>query len=154
MRFWRARSPASWCDAVGFDNARRFVPVLACEATRDQPQKRRLIQQAQKLLQKSALERNLLKWPHEQRIDVEAGRIWRANASNISLLIDVEAVAGKGNSCISFRVGELSNALKERLLVWSSVPRCADQTAVLFLGQDHTFIHAQSSSQLRSPLNA
>ncbi len=149
-----ARFPASFSYAVGFDNARRFVAVLAGEATRDQAKKRRLIQQAQKLLQESALDRNLLKRPHQQRIYIETGSIRRANASNISLLVDVQPVTGEGDGCISFRVGELSNTKEERLLVWSSVPRCSNQTAILFLGQDHAFIHAQISGELRSPLYA
>ena len=130
------------------------MTLLAGKAAWEEAKQRRLIQQAEKLFQEPALDSNLLERPHEQRIDVEVGRIWRANALNISLLIDVQPVTGEGNGCVSFRVGELSNALEERLLVWSSVARCANQTAVLFLGQDHTFIHAQSSSQLRSPLNA
>ena len=146
--------PASFSDAIGFDNARRFVSVLAREATWNQAKKWRLIQQAEKLLQKAALDSNLLKWPHEQRIDVEAGRIRRANASNISLLIDVQPVTGEGDGCISFRVGELSNAKEERLLVWSSVPKCSNQTTVFFLGENHAFIDAESLSQLRSALSS
>src|SRR5437879_5572954 len=110
--------------------------LLAREASWDEAQKRRLIYHAQKLLQKTALNGNFLKRPHEQRVDVETGRIRRANASNISLLIDVQPVTGKGNGRVTLRVGELLNATEERLLVWSS-RRCPNQTAVLFLGENH-----------------
>src|SRR5262245_59942031 len=89
---WRTLFQPSFSDAIGFDDARRFVSVLACEAAWDEAKKRRLIQQAEKLVQKSALERNLLKRPDDQRVDVETGRVRRANASNISLVINVEPV--------------------------------------------------------------
>ena len=89
--------------------------------------------------------------PSEQRIDVETGRIRRANASNISLVIDVQPVTGEGNGSISFRVSELSNAMEERLLVWSSVPRYSNQTAVLFLGENHAVIHTQKLEPAARP---
>src|SRR5438067_5107243 len=146
--------PSSFSYADSFDNARGFVTLLACEATWDEAKKRRLTYQAQKLLQESALDRNFLKGPREQLVDRETGRIRRANASNISLLVDVQPVTGERNGCVSLGVGEVSNALEERLLVWSSFLRRANQTAVLFLGQDHAFINAQSSSELRGALHA
>src|SRR6266436_5036505 len=145
---------ASFSYADSFDNARGFVTLLACEATWDEAKKRRLTYQAQKLLQESALDRNFLKGPREQLVDRETGRIRRANASNISLLIDVQPVTGEGNGCVSVGVGEVSNALEERLLVWSSLSGYPNQTAVLFLGQDHAVINPQSSSELRSALHA
>jgi hypothetical protein len=94
---------------------------LAREATWDEAKKRRLTFHAQKLLQESALDGNFLKGPREQGVDVETGRIRRANASNISLLIDVQPVTGEGNGCVTLRVGEVLNATEERFLVSTSL---------------------------------
>ena len=130
------------------------MSVLACETAWDEAKKRRLIQQAEKLGQESAFKRNLFKRPNEQRIYVETRRIRRANASNVSVIIDVQPVAGEGNGGIAFRICKLSNAKKECLLVVGSAPGCSNQTTVLFLGEDHAFIDAQSLSQLRGPLHS
>jgi len=145
-----AAFPASISDAVGFDDARRFVAVLAREAARDEAKKRRLIQQAQKLLQESALDRNFLKWAHEQRVDVETGRIRRANASNISLLSNVKPVAREGNGCVSVGVSKVIDATEDDLSVVIS-RRYADQAVVLCVSQDHTCVHAKEVSELVGP---
>ena len=51
-----------------------------------------------KLVQESALKRNLLKRPKEQRIYVETWRVRCANAPNISLVIEVTARNLRGES--------------------------------------------------------
>lgn len=65
--------------------------------------KRRFGFHAQKLLQESALDRNFLKSP-EQSVELETGRIGRANASHISLITDEQPVAGKGNGRVAVKV--------------------------------------------------
>ncbi len=106
---------ASFSGAVGFHDARGFPTPLAWKRIYEELAKRRFGFHAQKLLQESALDGNFLQGPREQSVELETGRIGRAIASNISLLIDGQPVAGEGNGCGSVRVGKVLNADEDRV---------------------------------------
>ena|SRR5439155_1425815 len=101
--------------AGGFDEACGFATVLARRPILDERMKLRFGLHAQKLLQRSAFCENFRQASAKQIVEQETWRTRRANASNISLLSDVEAVAGEGNGCVSVRVGKVIDATEDRL---------------------------------------
>src|SRR5438552_17975727 len=135
--------------AGGFDEACGFATVLARRPILDERMKLRFGLHAQKLLQRSAFCENFRQASAKQIVEQETWRTRRANASNISLLSDVEAVAGEGNGCVSVRVGKVIDATEDRLSIGISR---RDDAFVLCGGQDHPFVHAQEMSELIGPL--
>src|SRR5437762_4585014 len=131
--------------AGGFDEACGFATVLARRPILDERMKLRFGLHAQKLLQRSAFCENFRQASAKQIVEQETWRTRRANASNISLLSDVEAVAGEGNGCVSVRVGKVIDATEDRLSIGISR---SDHTVVLCVGQDHACVHAQEVSEL------
>jgi len=119
--------------AGGFDQACGFATALAGLPIFDELRKLRFGQDSQKLIEASALCENCLQGPPEQSVEFETRRTGRANASNISLISDVEPVAGEGNGCVSVRVGKIIDATEDDFSVGIS-RRSPDYTAILFGG--------------------
>jgi hypothetical protein len=101
--------------AGGFDEACGFATVLARLRILDELRKLRFGHESQKLVQASALCENCFQAPSEQSVEFETGRTGRANASNVSLLSDVEPVAREGNGCVSVRVSKVIDATEDNL---------------------------------------
>src|SRR5205809_8084969 len=136
--------------AGGFDEACGFATVLARRPILDERMKLRFGLHAQKLLQRSAFCENFRQASAKQIVEQETWRTRRANASNISLLSDVEAVAGEGNGCVSVRVGKVIDATEDDFSVGIS-RRCPDYTVVLCVGEDHAFVDPEDVSELIGP---
>src|SRR5205823_10814591 len=135
--------------AGGFDQARGSAIALALRPILDERRKLRFGLHTQKLLQRSALCENFRQAPAKQIVEQETWRTGRANASNKSLLSDVESVAGEGNGCVSVRVSKVIDTTKDCLSI--GIAR-TDHTSVLSAGQDHPFVHSQEMSELIGPL--
>ena len=131
--------------AGGFDQARASPTPLAGIPILDERRKLRFGLHTQKLLQRSALCENFRQTPAKQIVEQETWRTGRANASNKSLLSDVESVAGEGNGCVSVRVSKVIDATEDRLPIRISR---TDHTKVLSFGQDHPVVHSQEVSEL------
>ena len=136
--------------AVGFNEACGSATLLAELPIFDELRKLRFGQHPQKLVQASALCENFFQAPLEQSVELEARRTGRANASNISLISDVEPVAGEGNGCVSVRVGKVIDATEDDFSVGIS-RRCPDYTVVLCVGEDHALVDPEDVSELIGP---